>query len=595
MDEEEAKARLRLIQIQKEKRAAADKEPEGEGLDLQDVRGFGQTLLRGSLAGWGDEFVGAARTLTDKLLPETEADRIAREITGGRGEQDIRDTYAMHRDDARRSQEEFARENKNIALATELVGALASPLNKIAPSVGATGGPLRRAAAATARGGAEGALAGLGEGEGALEDQLQRAYSGGQTGAGFAGALSGFGGALGRTVSKRRVAETLEKADGTFKPLHLASDGLLGDFYRGIVGRSYGGMEKLHRQQEPFLRQAKEAVETAGSQLDDQVRAVNNRTVRKAVDAAIPPTMPAQVADDLRSMDPSAAERKLSKWYRDHGFKSVVGQESFRWDPKLQSRIRTMLNDNPELKTQVGGAVGGIKRLDDYLNPMSKGGVPGDVLMEIRNTFARKANAPTLSLRGKGNRSIADEFDNMIAKRLGGKDSQAYQDYAGELAAWGNKQALSKAARQARKGGVDIDAKNIGSKAPDMSPVQQDARRAREQIVGLKQAAKQAKKDARTQLSEFNRMTTPEKATGLSSLLTTGLLGGWVAGPAGAAVAIPAGIGAANVLAKPSVQKAFAGQLDKQRMLAQMLRRGDTAGATRLISREIARQSEEEE
>ena len=596
MDPEKEK-RFRFRARYEAEQAAAQEpvEPEPEGLDLQDVRGAGQSALRGLLAGYGDEAVGLARATMDKILPETEADEIARGLDDGRNTQSFGDTYAMHRDDARASQKEFSEENPGTALGLELAGGLASPINKIAPGVGTTGGRVARLAQSVGRGGAEGAIAGFGEGEGTLDEQLANAYKASLTGAGMSGALTGLGGAAGRGLSKRRVQEKLQKADGTFKPLHLAEkSGLIGDAYRGLVGRSYGGMEKLHKQQQPFLQKAIDAVETAGSKVDDQIAGVNNRTARKAVEAAIPSGMSAKKAAQIRGKTPLEAERALSKWYKKNAFKDVTGQESFRWDPQLQGRIRTMLNDNPELKNEVGGAVGSIKSLDSYLNPMNAGGVPGDVLMEIRNTFARKANKPMPSLKGKGNRTIAQEFDTMIEKRLGA-DSAEFARYKSSLDSWGSKQALSKAARQARKAGVDIDAKNIGSKAPDMGPIQQEARAAREEIVGLKQAAKADKKAARQEMAAFNTLRTPEKATGLSSILTTGLLGTLIGGPVGGVAAIPAGIVASNILAAPSTQKAFAGQTGLQRKLADLLRKGDTAEVTRFIAREVARQKTEQE
>jgi hypothetical protein len=551
------------------------------------VRGLGQKLLSGQLAGFGDELVGGARNALDRMVTtdvEEQAAALEDAPVASQG------GYEMYRDDARAAEKKFAEDNPNTALGAELLGAVASPLNKVAPGFGAgakNSNLASRLYQSVARGSAEGGLYGLGQAEGTVDEQIDQAIKGAQFGGGTAGAITGGGGALGRTMSKLRVKDRLVDAAGRFKPIHLQKDtGILGDAYRGLVGRAYGGMETLHKQQEPFLEAAKDAVESAGSQVDNQVARVNNRVAREAVDSSIPTTMPAKRAAKIRQMSPLDAERAISKWFSKKGF-NTVKDKTFRWDPQLQGRIKTMLNDNPELKTQVGGAIGGIKRLDDYLNPMSAGGVPGDVLMEIRNTFARKANNPMPSLKGKGNRTIAQEFDAMLEKRLDAADFSKYQS---ELSSWGPKQALSKAAKQARKAGTDIDAKNIGMKAPDRGPLQQSARVAREEIVGLKKAAKAEKSSARKALTELNKRTTPEKASGLSSLLTTGFLGGLVGGPLGAAAAVPTGIGVSRALASEGVQTLAAGQTKWQEAMAKALQEGDTAKWQQILARLSAQQ-----
>jgi len=48
------------------------------------IRGGLGSFQRGQLFGFGDEIVGAGRSALEYILPETEADRIAREEFGGK-------------------------------------------------------------------------------------------------------------------------------------------------------------------------------------------------------------------------------------------------------------------------------------------------------------------------------------------------------------------------------------------------------------------------------------------------------------------------------------------------------------------------------
>jgi hypothetical protein len=679
------------------------------------VRGLGQKLLSGQGAGFGDELVGGVRALTDNS--EYDFGENMAENT-----RDLGEDYTMYRDDARAAEEQFAEQNPNTALAAELAGAIASPLNKVAPGFGAGAKNSNlgsRLYQSVARGTAEGGLYGLGQAEGTMDEQLQQAVEGAKFGGGVSAALTGGGGALGRTMSKLRVKDRLVDAAGNFKPIHLAdAEGTAGKLYRNIVGGAFGGRGELGRQESRYLnssprlaRFAKEGkdlveenvgtkielnrvgdeivdtnriakdtseravkrlnqasakakgqitedvaanaaksagrVKMAANAVDEQIPVINERVAREAVDASIPTTIPAERAAEIRQMSPIDAEKAISDFFSSDGFRAVKDRD-FRWEPKLLSRIKTMLDDNPELKTQVGGAVGGIKRLDDYLNPgrglsgkvgsgnideaLKAGGVPGDVLMEIRNTFARKANSPMPSLAGKGNRTIAKEFDAMIENRLG-TDSKEWASYADEISAWGPKQALSKAARQARKGGVDIDAKNIGSKAPDRGPLQQSARVAREEVVGLKQAARRAKAAAaenktrvgaqatkqkqqltdatnkqvsregqrakragqvarasKNRLDRASEGTLPENSTAWSQAAATALLGGMLGGPLGAGGALLSGASIARGLASPRAQKFAAGQLGWQEAMAKALQEGDTAKYQQILARISAQQ-----
>ena len=239
-----AKAKLRLRQ-QAAPEPAIEAEappPEMEGLDYWS--GLAQTMSRGTLAGWGDEFTGLGRAALDYTFGDV----------GEEGSQSFPEAYKMYRDDARSRQQQFSEENPKTALGAELFGGIFSPINKIAPGLGTTGTRGVRTAQSIARGGAEGALAGLGEGQGSLEEQLQNAKTGGTIGGLASGVMTRVGGALGDAVSKQRIARDLGTGDN-FIPAHLADpEGNVGAFYRKFVGNAIGGRGPLGRQESAYLR-----------------------------------------------------------------------------------------------------------------------------------------------------------------------------------------------------------------------------------------------------------------------------------------------------------------------------------------------------
>jgi len=219
--------------------------PELSGVDY--ARGLNQTFTKGASSGFSDEIVGAGRAAVDYLLPG-----------GSEGGQSFGDRYRMYRDDERQSQQQFADENKGVAVAAEVAGAFGSPLNKAKLlTKGATG--LSKATQLIARGGAEGALYGAGEAK-EVEDIGKAAAVSGATGAAGQAVISGVGGAAGRALSNERVKEalweTLPSGKKVFKPLNLANpESPLGKIYRDVVAVAYGG-EDISRQESAYLQKA---------------------------------------------------------------------------------------------------------------------------------------------------------------------------------------------------------------------------------------------------------------------------------------------------------------------------------------------------
>ncbi len=250
MTEEEERAylieqieRKRLIAQIKAKKAAAER-PEAI-VSTDDLQGFGQRLFKGQTLGFGDEIAGAGRAALDYIMP------------GGQGDQSFGDRYRMYRDDSRAVDERFQEKNPTTAFVTELAGGIASPVSLVAPGFGATGNAGARAVQAGGRGAVEGAITGLGEGQGSLNDQLTSASIGGLTGGAGGGVISGVGGLIGRGISNKNVIPDLVQPDGSFQPIHMASPHTgLGRLYRSVLGVIPGARGALIDQQEPFLARA---------------------------------------------------------------------------------------------------------------------------------------------------------------------------------------------------------------------------------------------------------------------------------------------------------------------------------------------------
>lgn len=590
MTEEEARAKLRLIEINREKLSAESTPPpsntppvevEGEGFDMQDVRGIGGALLKGQMLGYGDEFIGAVRAGLDSILPETEADRIAREITGGVGEQSLKDRYKMHRDDARASDEEFARENPGSALGLTIAGGIASPVNRIAPGFGTS------RMGAMGRGALEGAVAGYGEStEG---NALKNTLMGGGVGGAFGLGVNSLGRVLGRTKGIDDLDQVVD-GEKRFLPLHLAadSDSLPGRIYRNTLGRSSGGT-KLARQEQPWLDDAaadvkreSDALNARKLQLDEDSRVanmaddevfnaekraldadarqaqsnINNQVdmleaadlqprqavpkLPKAVKAAAVNTREAEpvvkfrreaatesipvrergVFDDVDIDNPEAADDVIYDfWQSDDAFGMVKGRD-FDLNDDLRGFVREVM-ETPESRSQLGEVVNVAKKRakaegfdmrvseinaegdeivrkmtdDEVLEWAFEGQIDGGVLMELRNIYARGANAASGMSKG-AQRKVASAFDRYIARNVDDAD-----EYFEHIAAYPNSITHGKAVAgnkaNAAGGRYTIDEHQAAgkplarrgtddpSKRSKRRPMQPQARAARAELEGL--------------------------------------------------------------------------------------------------------------
>ena len=177
-------------------------------------------FIEGATLGWSDEALVGIQSLTESAFSD----------------KSLADIYAENKDSYDAAIKDFRQRNPGIAITAELVGAIVSPISKV--GMGIRGA--KSLGGLVARGGVEGAVAGVGAAE--RDSNLLQA--------GLEGATFGAGGTLALGVPaallKRRIETPLEQ-DGVFTPITLAggkeetSGGILQSFYRGVVGPSFGG------------------------------------------------------------------------------------------------------------------------------------------------------------------------------------------------------------------------------------------------------------------------------------------------------------------------------------------------------------------
>lgn len=631
--------------------------PERKRTVSDEVTGFGNTLLNAQTLGLGNEIVGGARALMDYLI-DTEAEKLGRELTGEERKATLGELYDMYSQDATQSKEDFREANPKTALATEVAGAIAAPTSLI-PGSKLASGPLR-ALSNTARAGTEGAIYGFNEAEGGLDERLQGAKEGATTAALFSGGLQALGG-TGRQIAKRRVAQDLVQRgkDGVknFKPLHMAdTEGAIGKFYRNVLGGAYGSGGMLGKQESRYINQAPKLArfaddagqvveETVGTkravgELKDAVtdaarverdtlasgvkaqtaankaakastkeageiavKDAQRRGAWQLIDDAIPDNMAPETADAIRNAPNTVeAANLLDAWYSSPAAFSQVKGRSFQWDPKLQARIRAMVNNNADVAGEAAGQMGGKARLDAALAAPKgstgtgtlSGTIDGETLMALRNSAAIGSNRTTAGLGGSRKRTIANEIDDMIREQLGGEDSPAWQAYREQLDRYATKSAVSKAANAARKRlDDDFTPADAGRKFGDRGAARDGsdlARNLQREVDAAKRAAGEQLDDTvrqgeklksrlanrkkrvgqreRAAKNRLDRETTgllPEDQTAWSRLASTAILSMPFGGPTPAGLAAATGL--SSTLATPGVQRFVAGQSAPQRAM----------------------------
>ena len=196
--------------------------------------------------------------------------------------EDFSDIYSREQAIDKSEREAFALANPKTALGLELAGgfatggagtarALGSQLLKNAPK-------LVRALSVPAVGGAQGGIAGALTSD--ADERLGGAATGAAIGTTLGGALSGTKGLV-NALSKRRIEDDLIQqsgtAEGRFRSLNMdENSGAIGDVYRDIFGKSYGGRGKLIEQSAPFVSRAEAGVGVATRALNAAKEAVSD-------------------------------------------------------------------------------------------------------------------------------------------------------------------------------------------------------------------------------------------------------------------------------------------------------------------------------
>lgn len=326
---EEFRRRKRLEEFRRRK-AQARPQDDDEVTATDTARGALGAANRGVFLGAADELAAAGRTALD-LGSDVVSGRAFEALkTPGQQLQPIGERFRMYAEDERNVRDEFSERNPGAATALEITGAIASPVSAVRasrlPRALQGAGIAPRAARGALRGGAEGAAVGFAEGEGSLQDRAENAVSTARTGAMFGGGMSAAGGALGRTLSRRRVAKELGRGEN-FTPLNMADpSGNIGSFYRNYIGTAIGGRGALQRQESQAIRRnprlarfgadvtdAVPAGRGAAGHVDDLKRAVGEEFDVQRATAATMTRRAARAAQDAGAESKRAARQAQSE------------------------------------------------------------------------------------------------------------------------------------------------------------------------------------------------------------------------------------------------------------------------------------------
>ena len=219
----------------------------------EDSLAASQRFFSSMALGFGDEIgVGAAAAIAS--LSE---------------DSDFSDIYKEMKADYDARQEAFEQRQPEAAMASDIAGAVASPLTWLsAPASLAARAPAAvRFAGNVARAGTEGAIYGAGTAE--EGQRLQGAQEGALIGAGgytaIRAGIKGLG-LAGRAAFSRKIEGDLVDEAGDFIPITLAAksegaEGFIRTFYRDVVAPSFGGKGVVRAQEEKIMGKAENLIE----------------------------------------------------------------------------------------------------------------------------------------------------------------------------------------------------------------------------------------------------------------------------------------------------------------------------------------------
>lgn len=251
----------------------------------EDSLSAAQRFFSSAALGWGDEaslwvsaFINANVTYPYYDLETT-----------------TKEQYKQLKKEYDAQQAEFKKRQAGAALAADIAGGIASPAMALkAPAAVAS----RLGPTATTAAGAVGTGAVYGAGEAQEGQRMQGATYGalgGGLGFGAVKAVTAGGGAVANALTKRRVEGDLVDMDGDFVPLTLAAssptgaEGFIHQFYRDVVGVSFGAKGAIRQQQDIILDKAEDAVKAQkafSTKLDEGIQEKTKLVNQQLTDAA---------------------------------------------------------------------------------------------------------------------------------------------------------------------------------------------------------------------------------------------------------------------------------------------------------------------
>jgi hypothetical protein len=247
--------------------------------------------------------------------------------------------------------------------------------------------------------------------------------------------------------------------------------------------------------------QAEETLRTADPVAD-------KAATSQAIEGALLPEMPDDIVAEIRATaDPVEAERIITKWWNKNAFDEIrytdIKNETprqFEWDDGLRDELQKMVDADPNIAIAIGDVVSKVNRIADravkgglvdtkaagsivdetgnLFNPESADeitSIDGDTLLAVRNWFAVNANDLPQGLKGSGQRSVADKFDDMIERGLG-KNSKEFERFSNQLDSYGNKVALERSSKNATSQNRNMNALDISRNAVPHSALNKSVR-----------------------------------------------------------------------------------------------------------------------
>ena len=579
-------AAAKAAQAAPEAQAAA---PEDQSNWIDRVNALGQ----GMSFGFADEAGSAIAALAAKTL--------------GGSDEAFGDIYDQMMQSEQNKRKVYAEAHPKENMLLNIAGGIGSGGVGLAKTVGklASGTLKEKAikAAATGVGGAlEGGVAGAGSAD--QGKRLEGAGEGAAWGGGGATVLGGLGKAARAAadmLSKRRVDRSLVSPQGNFTPLNIADEGWLGNAYRNLIGRAYGGGD--------ITKQSKDVVRRA----DANLKSSDDELVSKVFRDSTPNSFN---ADDLDMSNPDAAFEQLNDAWKTNAFSEIKGSRLTLDEDELISGVLDQMDDpalrdyspelikdlkyyiSPNLKREMidppkeqafkSGAYGDVKPVPATAS--SRGEIDGEELLNARNKLRMEINAagnePKDRLKKAAYSKTVEQIDKIIRPQLSDVDLAAFD---ADLSGYRKFNILADAkSRGARTGEEAFTPKQLQSAATvgkgreaaeGTVPFQQEARAETVRNAALTKAAAKA------------RERTPPQSSGIQQAIQTSMLGGPLTAlsglgftPAAAAATAPLGAATANILARPNTQRILAGQTAPQEAAAKALREYKGSGMQDVIN-----------